>query len=153
MRLLCCSVFDGYANGQVAYAIERKVTEATKAHMAHLRPVLEFGAELMKRGPGASKDEWQTLVNAHEGALRKALEGELFYLEPHEAELLKKAVEICHIPEKFTDPNKAVKGHLSRWYAPILAVLAGKDTETTTAAEVVPTLPTLADPADKLIEA
>lgn len=158
MRLLCCSVFDGYANGQIAFDIERKIKTATVAHMARLRPVLEYEAEIAayQMIAKAGDPTLRNLLTSREECLRVALEGDLIELAPHEARLLKAAVDICHLPEKFADPNKTIRGHLSRWYAPILAVLAGKNTESHEPAQPLPSVesvPNVTVSANELIEA
>lgn len=151
MRLLCCSVFEGYAAGQVAYRIEGKINGANTRHQARMKPLLDYeqqlslvGKTLPKDGTGPEWEAWQKLLEEHQKALRVALEGELVEFEPHEFELLKRAVDICHLPDRYVDPSRAIRGQAARWYAPILAVLSGSVTESQAPAPTIPPLPDLA---------
>ncbi len=144
MRLLCSSVFNGFAHGQIAFDIEKKLKEQQAKQAERWRVITEAEQELREQFPfiGTNEtippdilDTFKEADKNHRALMTKALEGDVFKLEGHEVELLRKAIDVCHDPSQYVDKTKVMSAEHSRWYTPILRVLSGAITESSAPAE------------------
>lgn len=138
MRLLCSSVFNGFAHGQIAYAIEKKLKSAQEVFFESWKVVIEQEKELKDAFPFIGEnvpvptemiDAFKKANDDHRKLMIEKLEGQLFTLQGHEVELLRKAIEVCHDPTQYVDKTKMMTQEHMRWYIPILHVLMGSVTE------------------------
>ena len=139
LRLLCSSATDGFAAGQIAFGIERKIKAATEKHMERIRPIQDDEAKIRKRFEGTQDLEaLKACEERHRERIVAALEGECFELTGPEVGLLRRAVEVCHRADQYQDPSRRMTPELLRWYAPILSVIMGAETESERSAPDIP---------------
>lgn len=139
LRLLCSSATDGFAAGQIAYGIERKIKAATEKQFARIRPVQDDEAKIRQRFEGTKEfDALKACETRHRERILAAIEGDYFELTGPEVALLRRAVEVCHKADQYQDPSRRMTPELLRWYAPILAVIMGAGTETEKPAPDIP---------------